>query len=155
MLIETIEKVFKLTLGEDNAKILFNYLQKRDCQLSDIPHKLGFFSTELRRVFTTDENRLDRSCQDAPCSASILEETTLRVLCLTLSQKKVKLAQVHLDKLRDADFEQFISLLKDAYLARKGNMTPAPSKYKPTNEKLYHQACALLGEKEESIQPTE
>lgn len=79
----------------------------------------------------------------------------MRVLCLTLSQKKVKLNQVHLDKLRNADFEQFISLLKDAYLARKGNVAPALSRYEPTSKNLDHQACALLGEKEESIQSAE
>lgn len=74
---------------------------------------------------SSDENRLDRSYQDAPCSALILEETVVRMLCLSLSRARVKLNSVHLDRLRNVDFPQFVILLKDAYLAQKRgeNMT--------------------------------
>jgi hypothetical protein len=125
MLLETIEKVFRYSLGDENAKIVFDYLKKKSCSKEDIPQRLHLFSTELRRLLSSDENRLDRSCQDAPCSASILEETVVRMLCLSLSRARVKLSSIHLDRLRNVDFPQFIILLKEAYLAQKReeNMT--------------------------------
>lgn len=125
MLLETIEKVFRYSLGDENAKIVFDYLEKKSCSKADIPRKLRLFSTELRKLLSSDENRLDRSYQDAPCSALILEETVVRMLCLSLSRARVKLNSVHLDRLRNVDFPQFVILLKDAYLAQKRgeNMT--------------------------------
>lgn len=51
MLLEAMTETFNESLGEVNAQILFEYLEKRSCSMQDIPQRLAFFSSELRKIF--------------------------------------------------------------------------------------------------------
>jgi predicted transcriptional regulator len=117
LLIRIIEKVFRYSLGDGNAKMVFDYLEKKSCPITEIPQKLGTFSYELRRMLDSEESRVERSRASVQSSAAILEEIIVRMLCKSLSRAQVKLRHVHLNELKNLTFEEFIHRLKEAYFA--------------------------------------
>jgi hypothetical protein len=51
ILLETIMETFDDSIGEVNTQIIFQYIENRSCPLQDIPQRLAFFSSELRKIF--------------------------------------------------------------------------------------------------------
>jgi hypothetical protein len=121
LLLDIIGEVFRYSLGDGNAKLVFDYLEKKSCPRTVIPQNLGTFSCDLRRVLDSEESRIERSRASVQSSASILEEAIVRVLCRTLARAHITLSHVHLDEVEDLTFEDFIHRLKEAYLAERGD----------------------------------
>jgi len=72
--VEVIDDALKYCLGETNASVIYNYLEKRDYPLSEIPNRPEKFSEELRNILGFGS----RQILGAP---SILEEAILEILC--------------------------------------------------------------------------
>ena len=51
ILLETIVETFNDSIGEVNTQIIFQYFENRSCPTQDIPQRLAFFSSELRKIF--------------------------------------------------------------------------------------------------------
>jgi len=103
LLILTIGEVLRDSLGDLNAQIIFEYLEKRSCPVQEIPKKLDIFSTELRRLLGGNRGQLLGS-------AAILEETFARVLCFKLGVK--------FDERLPLVFSNYIGKLRKIYCAR-------------------------------------
>jgi hypothetical protein len=74
LLLETIDDVLKECLGDTNARIIYNFLEQRSCNMLEIPQKLDVFSRELRMLLGSGSSQILGS-------GAILEETILEVLC--------------------------------------------------------------------------
>jgi hypothetical protein len=77
MLVQVIDEVIRYSLGEINAKIIYDYFKKRNIPLDKIPDNLEFFSIELRRLLGSGRNQILGS-------APIIERTILKALCKKL-----------------------------------------------------------------------
>jgi hypothetical protein len=121
LLLDIIEEVFRYSLGDENAKMVFDYLETKSCPRTEIPRNLGTFSSEMRRMLDSEESRVERSRAGVHSSALILEEAIVRMLCRSLARSHVKLRHVHLNEMKDISFEDFIHRLKEAYFAERRN----------------------------------
>jgi hypothetical protein len=119
MLVNIVDKVLECSLGKEGAGVVFEYLELRRCFKMEIPQKLPQFSLELRKMFNSEEIRLSCSRAGVFGSALIIEETIIRMLCLTLAKAHVRLTTIHLGELRDVAFADFVSKVKEAYFAEK------------------------------------
>lgn len=73
LIIEVVDDVLKYCLGELNASIIYDYMEKRNYSLSEIPNRPEKFSEELRNI-------LGFGSRQILCAPSILEEEVLRIL---------------------------------------------------------------------------
>ncbi len=103
--VEVIDGALKYCLGETNASVIYNYLEKRDYPLSEIPNRPEKFSEELRNILGFGS----RQIFGAP---SILEEAILEILC-----KKLGISH-SLEK--PPDFPKQMRKLRETY-GRVGN----------------------------------
>jgi len=82
LLAQAVNYTIKYCLGEINANIISDYLQKRNLPLSEISNNPELFSEELRNI-------LGFGGRQILGAASVLEETILEVLCRRLGAKLV------------------------------------------------------------------
>ena len=80
MLAQAVDYTIKYCLGEINANIISDYLQKRNLPLSEISNNPELFSEELRNILGFGGGKILGA-------ASVLEETILEVLCRRLGAK--------------------------------------------------------------------
>jgi hypothetical protein len=103
VLLKTIDDVFTELVGETNAKIIYDYLEKKSCPISEICQKPEVFSMELRVLMGTGRGQMLGS-------AAILEQTVLKVLCsemgIAYNPKRT-------------DFPDYVEELREAYKQRK------------------------------------
>jgi hypothetical protein len=121
MLICIVDKVVKCSLGQENASIVFEYLAKKSCSLTEIPQNLSLFSLELRKVLDSEESRVRSSRANIQSSVEIIEQTILRMLCLRIARARMKLTGIGLGELCEVTFAEFITKLKEAYLSKKAS----------------------------------
>jgi hypothetical protein len=107
LLVKVINETTKYCLGDVNAMILYNYLDRRSCSLEEIPEKLEVFSVELRNILGFGRRQIYGA-------ASILEETIAQALCLAL--------KIPYDENGPIVFADFIRDLKKVYCEKKGRM---------------------------------
>jgi hypothetical protein len=119
MLISIVDRVMKCSLGQENASIVLEYLAKKSCSLTEIPQNLSLFSLELRKVLDSEESRVSRSRANIQSSVEIIEETIIRMLCLRVAGTHMKLTAIGLGELRNATFAEYITALKEGYLAKR------------------------------------
>ena len=77
LLVKVVDETTKYCLGEVNALIIYDYLEKRSCPLNKVPEKLEVFSMELRNILGFGRRLIYGA-------APILEETIAQALCLEL-----------------------------------------------------------------------
>jgi hypothetical protein len=77
ILVQVTEETIKYCLGEANAIIIWNYLEKRNGPLSEILIRPEIFSEELRNVMGFGRRQILGA-------AVILEETILEISCKKL-----------------------------------------------------------------------
>lgn len=80
LLVQTISEVMRYALGEINAKIICDYLEKRHFPLTTIPNNLEVFSIELRNLLGPGRGQILGS-------APMLEKVILKALCKKLGLK--------------------------------------------------------------------
>jgi len=73
LIVEVVDDVLKYCLGASNASIIYDYLEKRNYSLSEIPKRPEKFSEELRNILGFGS----RQILGAP---SIIEEEVLEIL---------------------------------------------------------------------------
>jgi len=77
LLIKTIDRTLKYTLGDRNTLIIYDYLEKSGCPVQEIPLKLDLFSAKLRDLLGTSRGQI----LGAP---TILEDTIIEALAQEL-----------------------------------------------------------------------
>jgi len=100
LLVETVDYVLKCCLGTVNAGIIYNYLEKRNCSLSDIPKMPEKFSEELRNI-------LGFGTKQILCAPSILEEEVLEIVYQKLG--------LHQNIEKPPNFPKHIRKLRETY----------------------------------------
>jgi len=83
ILLKTIDKTLRYVLGDRNALIIYDYLEKSGCPFDEIPLKLDLFSAKIRDLLGTSRGQI----LGAP---TILEDTIIEALAqeLGLSPEK-------------------------------------------------------------------
>jgi hypothetical protein len=99
LLLKSIDDVFTEVVGELNAKIIFDYLEKKSCPISEIYQRLDTFSEEIRMLLGSGRGQMLGS-------ARVLERTVLEVLCSRIG--------IAFDPER-IDFPGYVRELKEAY----------------------------------------
>ena len=80
LLVQVTEETIKYCLGDINATIIWNYLEERDCPISEMPNRPEEFSEELRNIMGFGRRQILGA-------AEILEETILELFCKKLGFK--------------------------------------------------------------------
>jgi hypothetical protein len=106
MLSRVIDKTLRHVFGDINTGVIYKYLERRRCSLSDIPAKPNEFSAELRNILGSGRGQILEA-------ASILEETIVETISAEL--------KMDLDSLRPARFADNVKKLREAYNNRKNN----------------------------------
>ena len=101
MLIEIIEQTLAYTLGELNAKIVMNYLERKSCPKQDIPQKLDYFCELLGNVLGSGKGQILGA-------SSILEYAIAEQMSKKLGKKCVEPKPIA--------FSMYINRLKKEYL---------------------------------------
>lgn len=100
LLVQAIDEVIKYSLGEINAKIIYEYLEIRRCALNEIPKNLETFSMEMRNLLGSSKGQILGS-------APILEKAILKVFCTKLGTK--------CDIKGPVNFAECVKKLKETY----------------------------------------
>jgi hypothetical protein len=58
ILLEAIDKTIRYVLGDRNALIIYDYLEKSRCPMQEIPTKLDLFSAKLRVLLGTGRGQI-------------------------------------------------------------------------------------------------
>ena len=103
ILLETIDKTLRYVLGDRNALIIYDYLEKSSCPRQDIPTKLDLFSEKIRDLLGTSRGQI----LGAP---TILEDTIVEALSHELG----------LSPENGVVFRERIRRLKETYNSQKG-----------------------------------
>jgi hypothetical protein len=77
LLVRVIDETIRYCLGDVNALILYDYLERKACPLNEIPEKPEVFSMELRNMLGVGRRQILGA-------ASILEEIIVQALCQKL-----------------------------------------------------------------------
>ncbi len=72
LLVQVTEETIKYCLGDANATIIWNYLEKRNCPITEVPIRPEIFSEELRNIMGFGRRQILGA-------AAILEETILEI----------------------------------------------------------------------------
>ncbi len=99
LLLKTIDETIRRVLGDDNAVIIYNYMEKNSCSMQEIPSKLDLFSAQLRNLLGVGRGQI----LGAP---TILEDTIVIALSSELGLKLENESKV---------FEDRIGKLKEIY----------------------------------------
>lgn len=110
LLLKVIDRTLRYTFGDINAGIIYNYLEKKECSVHEIPTKLNIFSEELRNILGSGRGQLLGT-------APILEEAILELLCAEMKAK--------FDSHNPASFAKQVEKLREIYDNRQ-NMVPRP-----------------------------
>ncbi len=112
LLVETIDEVLRIALGDKSTQIIYEYLKTRLCLPNEIPSKLEIFSTELRNIMSEDPTPTRFTIGVTPLGRSaIIERTISRILCRKLRLEFKVTGPVH--------FPSLISELRVLYNSRK------------------------------------
>ena len=107
LLVKVIDETTRYCLGDLNAMIVYDYLERKSCSLQEVPEKLEVFSVELRNILGFGRRQIYGA-------ASILEETIAQALCLVL--------KMPYDESGPIVFADFVRDLKKVYYEKKGRM---------------------------------
>lgn len=100
LLIQVIDEVMKYSLGEVNTMIIYEYFEKRNYPITDIPDNLEFFSMEMRRLLGAGRGQILGS-------APILERAILKSLCKKL--------EINCEIDGPVNFPEYVRKLKERY----------------------------------------
>jgi hypothetical protein len=102
-LLKTIDDVLTEVVGEINTQIIYDYLEKKACPISEICQKPEVFSMELRMLLGPGTGQMLGS-------ARVLEKTVLQVLCSRIG--------IACNPER-TDFPDYVRELKEVYKQRR------------------------------------
>ena len=102
LLVQVLDETVKYCLEEENASIIYKYLEGRNLPLNEIPNKPELFSEELKKILGFGRGQI-------LCAASVLEKTILEMLCKKL--------QIKLDCEKPVNFPLQLRKLRSPYLS--------------------------------------
>ena len=105
VLVRVIDRTIRYTFGDRNAVVIYNYLEKSGCPITEIPTKPYQFSVELRRILGPGRGQLLGA-------APILEETILKALCAEI--------RIEIDTQSGTSFAENIIELRRVYEGNGG-----------------------------------
>ena len=105
-LLQSVDKTLKYVLGDINAGIIFDYLEKKGCTLNEIPAKLDLFSMELENLVGSGKGQFLGV-------APILEEAILKSLSAEL--------KIEFDNKSPGSFASHVERLREINYAKKRN----------------------------------
>jgi len=73
LLLKIIDRTLRDILGDDNALIIYNHLERNSCSMCEIPAKLDLFSAQLRNMLGVGRGQI----LGAP---AILEDVVVKTL---------------------------------------------------------------------------
>jgi hypothetical protein len=103
LLIQVTEETIKYCLGDSNASIVWNYLEERDCPMSEIPNRPEVFSEELRNIMGFGRRQILGA-------ATILEEAILEIFCKKLG--------INFEFEKPTNFPREVRKLREIYTSR-------------------------------------
>ena len=103
LLLKSIDDVLTEVVGEINTQIIYEYLEKKSCPISEICQKLEVFSMELRMLLGSGRGQMLGSIR-------VLEKTVLELLCSRIG--------IPCDPTR-VDFPGYVRELKEGYEQRR------------------------------------
>jgi hypothetical protein len=77
LLLQAIDETIRYCLGDINAQIFYNYLEKKDCPIQEIPKKLDVFVMELENLVGLGRGQILGPAQ-------ILKKEILKAFCAKL-----------------------------------------------------------------------
>jgi hypothetical protein len=99
LLTETVNETLEYTLGERNAAIIEDYMEKKGLPLNKIPQNPQQFSEELRNIMSSTQML-------GP--VNVLEETILKLLGRKIGKRVAVM--------RPIDFSKEVNSLREPYL---------------------------------------
>ena len=102
-MLKSIDDVLTEVVGETNTQIIYDYLERKSCPISEICQKLEVFSFELRTLLGSGRGQM-LGC------AGVLEKTVLEVLCYRID--------IAYNPAR-TDFPEYVGELREAYEHRR------------------------------------
>jgi hypothetical protein len=93
VLLKTVDKTLRHILGDRNALIIYDYLEKSFCPIHEIPRRLDLFSAKLRDLLGTSRGQI----LGVP---SILEDAIVEALSRELGLSPEKGPAVLQDRIR-------------------------------------------------------
>jgi hypothetical protein len=106
-LLKTVDKTLRYTLGDRNALIIYDYLERSSCPMQEIPRNLDLFSEKLRDLLGTGRGQI----LGAP---TILEDAIVEALSRELALRPEPSPQQKPTTLQDR-----IRRLKERYNSEK------------------------------------
>ena len=101
LLVQVTEETIKYCLGDVNATIIWNYLEERNCPMTEIPNRPEIFSEELRNIIGFGRRQILGA-------AAILEETILEIFCKKLG--------INFECEKPTNFPYQVRKMRDLYL---------------------------------------
>jgi len=92
-LLKIIDRTLRDVLGDDNALIIYNHLERNSCSMCEIPAKLDLFSAQLRNMLGVSRGQI----LGAP---TILEDAIVKMLSSKLGLKLETKSIVFEDRIR-------------------------------------------------------
>ena len=111
ILLKTVDKTLKYVLGERNASIICDYLEKSGCPMQEIPTKLDLLSAKLRDLLGTSRGQI----LGAP---TILEDTIVEALA----------QELELSSEAGVVFRDRIGRMKEKYKSQRSKMPKEKTK---------------------------
>jgi hypothetical protein len=108
LLLQAIDQTIRYCLGDVNAQLIYNYLEKKDCPQQDIPKKLDVFVTEFENIVGFGRGQI-------LATAQIIEEAILKAFCTKL--------EIDCNENNTRYFPEQIKKLKETYNQRNGNFS--------------------------------
>ncbi|MGD0027753.1 MAG: hypothetical protein ABSC91_02305 [Candidatus Bathyarchaeia archaeon] len=93
LLVKTIDKTLRYVLGDRNALIIYEYLEKISCPMRETPKKLDLFSRALRNLLGTGRGQI----LGVP---AILEDAIVETLSSELGLKPDEKPRAFEDRIR-------------------------------------------------------
>jgi hypothetical protein len=110
LLLKIIDRTLRDVLGDDNALIIYNHLERNSCSMCEIPAKLDLFSAQLRNMLGVSRGQI----LGAP---AILEDVVVKTLSSELGLEFETKSMV---------FEDRIRKLKESYNNRRRKLPRNP-----------------------------
>jgi hypothetical protein len=115
LLLQTIDETVRYCLGETNAQLIYNYLEKKQCPRQDIPKNLAIFTMEFENLIGSGKGQILGV-------AKIMENAIVKALCTKL--------EIKLNENSPSYFPAQISHLKEIYTQQKA-IHPKPESERP------------------------
>jgi len=109
LLLRVIDETLRYALGDINARIVFDYLEKNSCSFLEIPRKLDVFSGALRQLIGTGRGQIIGA---GPILENVIAEIFCRRLGLEFRESGPVVLADYVERLREAYRNREVKVLE-------------------------------------------